>query len=283
MSPSHGYRAFTLIELLVVISIIALLIGILLPALGAARDTARSVSCLSQSRQIGTAFAAWQVDNDYGPIPTWHSVALNDGGYLNLEADQADIQVCPSTELVDEAPQGLATGVGGWYGDAATAWKKLPFPGDNLESDGSYQYNAWLMTPAFAGFSGLSSNPNSAELRLNLFQGTDNAFDASNTPLVGDGSWIAGGAKEYYYGTALGGDVSDIDPVQPVTRQATSTSVGWGPTTQVMGHYLNRHKNSVNFSFVDGSGRSVSRAEVFELKWHKNFDIESWPAPDGIR
>jgi len=70
-------RGFTLIELLVVISIIALLIGILIPSLGAARDEARRVLCLSNLRSLGQMTALYRNDHEDDEIPVMREVLAN--------------------------------------------------------------------------------------------------------------------------------------------------------------------------------------------------------------
>ena len=112
MRAENKKPGFTLIELLVVVSIIALLVSILLPALGRAREQAKSVICLSNVRQYGLAVYLY-VDEHDGSFPTYmfpdedgryivgyrcHTAlhALRELGYLGADVDI----ICPSDKHV---------------------------------------------------------------------------------------------------------------------------------------------------------------------------------------
>ncbi|MEM6551374.1 MAG: type II secretion system protein [Planctomycetota bacterium] len=73
MSTRRRHAAFTLIELLVVISIIALLIAVLLPTLASARQSARTLQCLSSIRQMSNLVAIYGNDNN-GFMPAAQSL-----------------------------------------------------------------------------------------------------------------------------------------------------------------------------------------------------------------
>jgi prepilin-type processing-associated H-X9-DG protein len=114
-------RAFTVVEILVVIGLIAVVVGMLLPALASSRRAAQSIGCASQMRQIGAAFTSYTLAND-GMLPyaaradvTWDDL-LNSylGGALTpveIESNAAPRPVkvlqCPADHAVRAPPTSL--------------------------------------------------------------------------------------------------------------------------------------------------------------------------------
>src|SRR3989304_4815444 len=88
--------AFSLVELLAVIAIILLLMGILMPALSAAKAQGRQFACKSNIRQLLLANIGYSIENDGFYVPAasdlWVTLALGQGGYYRWHGkrDRAD-------------------------------------------------------------------------------------------------------------------------------------------------------------------------------------------------
>lgn len=223
MSPAP--RAFTLIELLVVISIIALLIGLLLPALGQARETGRMIKCMSNMRMMSLASVnyAFEFDGDLPGVGLGEGAGTLDpqGAWLRTLAQFVDTPLlyrCPS----DDSP----------YFD-------MPAPTNGRLRQISYGLPFTLGHAAgFEAFRNIDAIPRPVKtiMALELVEGTadDDRLGFVSADHVHPETWFA----------AVTGQAGD----DLVARQVE----------------IEQHQGSANYAFLDGHAQSLTRSETIE-------------------
>ncbi len=250
--------AFTLIELLVTIAVIALLISILLPALAGARTAARTAVCLSNQRQLVTAWtlyanasrdrvmplAYWsESDIGAGPQVFWwgtHGSATEPPDYSRgFLAPYLDTSLTPRSVL--ECPE--------------QAWGTYRPQGPSRTITSTYGYNGYYLSPA--------KTPGWGEQIANQRWKRLGEIERSTEVFVFADALLAGSTPS---NTAL------LDPPQSFTRGS-----GWqtnnSPTTAFRhgrrGSALSTSPGRAVTARADGSVRSVAAAEssIVDRRW----------------
>lgn len=224
--PRHHTRhpGFTLIELLVVISIIALLIGILLPVLSSAREAARASVCLSNLRQFGIVATSYATD-ERDSLPLSFDLASSPTSWLHwdFETDFVTSEVTP----------GLM-----WRGRADPRVHQCPSyegPSNTLvpEPHTGYNYN----TSYLGGFLNFAANPATDVIPSARLDEPDTP---SATVMFGDGEF-ANGANKSMRAPLINAGLTNAakDPPSLFTGREAGTQ-GY------------RHQDATQFVHVDG-------------------------------
>jgi len=156
----HSHRlarstAFTLLELLVVVSIIALLMGLLVPAITKARESARRAKCMSNIHQLSVAMLAYANDNDgnypnAGESPdyfSWSTPGYNTHAHpwlpLQRYIDDTGVLYCPSALYKNvSCPATLGSYPANFQRGTVQPWSTI------MNSDTHYGYMQWMTTKA---------------------------------------------------------------------------------------------------------------------------------------
>ena len=255
-----------LIELLVVISIIALLMAMVLPALEKARRQAQAIVCRSNLSQWGKIFALYANDNE-DALP--QSVA---GGGLNLQEaywigatlpyyKNKDIRLCPLSPV--EGPP-----VYDQHGGQYLSWGPFsPGTPDRWWADfdaGGYGLNEWCAAPppGFTRYWGFQT-----KYAWNKIT----ARRASQVPLFLDCVYV--GAFPIAGNTPLSFDLAG--------QRWNENAWGSWASNGMRLFCIDCHEGTINGVFLDLSARKIGLKELWTLKWHPEFDTSgyqgAWP------
>jgi len=241
--PPNG-AGFTLIELLVVIAIIALLMAILMPALGRVKKQAQSVSCQARLKEWGLMFKFYTDDYDGYFNEGWGSgseTTLWPNALRPYYNDNWDMLLCPTATRVMES--------GADWGTFKAAWRDMDLPGGgSYIYTFSYSINSW--TNYMHGNRG-------ARLEEWFWKNTQNVKGAHQIPVFGDSTWHDGWPRH-------------TDEPMPVMD---GFGIGDQGTSGEMNHFcIDRHNGFINMLFMDWSIRNTGLKENWTLKWHRAFD-----------
>lgn len=244
-------KGFTLVELLVVISIIALLLSILMPSLTKARNSAKTVVCMSNLKQLALAYCMYTDDNggyfEDGVTSMW-PVTLS-----KYFSDINKLRCCPIAPGPSNPLDAINSKYSG-YGGPKKYWL-WSHNGFRPFQYGSYALNCWTAANA-------KGWPREWGDSANLW-GKANQKGANNIPILADGYWMGGMPLET--------DQPSLYPDKMVN-----------PLHSMQRFCSNRHDNKTNVAFMDWSVRSVGLKQLWKLKWHKNYNVNA-KDPDWSR